>query len=210
MICKCDSVTLRRKKFSDFELVDPSTKEEADKIFLAGYIQDEEGEKKNVKLFASSFFNAKLGDVIPELNASDQYNNIVVFPDTYNDEPINLATLNYKWDVDFLQINKVSDDMFSIVEGREVLCLKLSPNMPLGTVFRIYIPDFPNGKGVILFPSTNLSASDDEYVEVFFDEREEFDAKIDLYFTLIQLADTSKEEVVLKTKVVDVLNIKAD
>lgn len=210
MICKCDSVTLRRKKFSDFELVDPTTKEEANKIFLAGYVEGDDGERKNVKLYASSFINLKLGDVVTELDDEKQYDNLSVITDTYQESDIKLVSINYQGDVDFLQISKISDNLFSTIDGKKYLCIKLSANMPLGTVFRIYIPNFPVEKGVIIFPSADLTTADDTPIEVFYRPQEEEATPIDLYFTLIQLADTEKQEVSLKTKIIDVMNIKTD
>ena len=210
MICNCDAVTLRRKKFSDFELVDPTTKEEADKIFLAGYVVDDQGEKQNVRLFASSFFNAKFGIVIPELNSIDEYECVTVVGDTYNNKSVKVTTINYENNVEFIQINKIANNMFTTIDDKECALIKLSGNVPLGTVFRIYLPNFPFDKGILLFPSADSSITKDTPVEVLYNPVYEDLSGVDFYFSLIQLADTEKESLSLKTKVLDVLNVKAD
>lgn len=210
MICKCDSVVLRKKKFSDFELADPTTKEEADKIFLAGYVVDDEGEKQNVRVLASSFINAKFGVVVPTLDDTDATKNVTVVSDTFEEKPVKVAMINYESNVEFIQINNISPEMYATIDGKEYLLIKLSSNVPLGTVFRIYLPNFPFDKGVLLFPSSDTPITDDTPVEVLYNPTVEGHSEIDFYFGLIQLADTEKEEMSLKSRVLSVLNIKVE
>lgn len=210
MICKCDAVTLRRKKFSDFELVDPTTKEEADKIFLAGYVVDDEGEKENVRVLASSFINATFGVVVPTLDDTNPTTNVTVVDDTFEESPVKVAIINYKSNVEFVQINQIAPEMFATIDGKDYLLLKLSSNVPLGTVFRIYIPNFPFDKGILLFPSSDVEISKDTPVEILYNPTVEGHSEIDFYFSLIQLADTEKEELALKSKVLSVLNVKVE
>lgn len=214
MIQKCGTTTLTKKRFSEFELVDPSTKEDAERLYLAGYMEDEEGKKRNVKMHAAAFLNIKLGDNVPEVNPGDTNNAFSVIPDVYLGHQAQILTINYQSSVDFLQINKVADSMWTTIEGRQYLCIKMSPNYPLGGVFRLYFPNFPFDRGVALFPKSNTAIGVDEPVEVFYCQKEKDQEKytqFDFYVTLIQLADPTTsggEEIIYKTKVISVMNIE--
>ena len=214
MICDCDSVTLRRKKFSDFEVFNPF-KEEANNFYIAGYIEMVDGEKKNVQIPSNLFIKDKTGDVILALDPDKEYDNFSVANGTYNGKEVKVVTINYLGDIDFLQLNTIDPGMFSEIDGKEYLCIKLSPKTPLGFTFRIYLPNFPFDKGIMLFPHSNYTINSDTPVEVFYNEQEgeEEQTANDFYITLIHLADpkaVDSEEVVLKTKVIRVLNIESD
>lgn len=216
MLSKCDSVTIRRKKFSDFEELDPTLKNDADKIYLAGYLESADGEKVNVKFPSTIFFNNKFGDVITDLDSFQGYDGVTVQKELYQSKPINVAHIKYRSAVDFLQVNTIQNNMFSEVEGRKYLCIKFAEDMPIGSTYRIYLPNFPFEHGVLLFPTAKLSIAEDNPVEVFYNVKEdEYDTQSanDFYFTMIHLADpktSAGDEIVLKTKVVRVLNIESD
>lgn len=216
MLSKCDSVTLRRKKFSDFEEVDPTLKNDADKIYLAGYLESVDGERVNVKLPSTLFFKNKFGDVITDLDSFQGYDDVVVKKELYQEKLINVAHIKYNSSVDFLQVNKIQDNMFNEIEGRKYLCVKFAADMPIGSTYRIYLPNFPFERGVLLFPTAQASVAEDNPIEVFYNVQDgEFDTQNanDFYFTMIHLADpktSSGEDIVLKTKVIRVLNIESD
>lgn len=207
MISKCDAVTLRRKKFSDFEIANPLTKEEAEKIYLAGYMEDENGEKINVKLYSTAFINIKQGDSVGELTKNGIYNNLTILPETYDGSEVIITTVEYDPSVDFLQISKIANGMFSTINDKKYFCIKLSSDMPLGTVFRIYLPNFPLDKGVMLFPNPKTTIAKNTPVEVLYNEQDEDVEPIDFYITLIQTADEDGKP---KAKVISVLNIRED
>lgn len=216
MLSKCDAVVLRRKRFSDFEIVDPTIKEDADQIYIAGYYETAEGEKKNVKLSSTLLFKNKVGEAIPALAKDTEHGVVTLSEEEYNEEPVNLVTVNYASEVDFLQVNNISEDMYSEIAGKKYLCFKLSEKTPLGYCYRIYLPNFPFEHGVLLFPNTAVPISEDEPVEVFYNVKEdENDTQTanDFYFTLIHLADPKsigEEELTMKTKVIRVLNIESE
>ena len=206
MLCKCDAVTLRRKKFSDFELFNPET-DEAENFYIAGYIEGVDGEKKNVKL--------KTGDVISNLDPDKTYDSVSLINGSYQGKEVKVVTINYMEGLDFLQINTINPGMFSEVDGKEYLCIKLSPKTPLGYTFRIYLPNFPFDKGILLFPRTNYTTNSDTPIEVFYNEKEDAESQTenDFYFSMIHLADpksSTSEDIVLKTKIIRVLNIESD
>lgn len=214
MIQKCSTTTVSKKRFSEFELVNPSTASEAEGLYLAGYMEDSEGKKKNVKMHALSFLNVKMGDMVGEVHPGDSTNAYSVLTDTYNGLTAHVLCVNYQSAIDFLQVNKISDDMWTIIEGREYLCIKLSTNYPIGGVFRMYFPNFPFNKGVALFPKSSASLNEDEPVEVFYctqDTEEESNNLFDFYVTMLQLADPTtidSSEILQKTKIINVMNIE--
>lgn len=214
MIQKCATTTLTKKRFSEFELINPSTREEAERLFLAGYMEDEDGKKRNVKMHAGAFLNIKMGDVVPEVKPGDHNNAYSVIPEVFGTTTVQLMTINFQSDIDFLQINKINDEMWSYIEGRYYLAIKLSANYPIGGVFRLYFPNFPFNRGVCLFPRSDKMIDEDEPMEVFFclqQKQQEIPANFDFYATMLQLADPSTpegEDIQLKTKVINVMNIE--
>ena len=215
MLTKCDAVVLRRKKFSDFELIDPSLLDDTDQIYMTGYLETAEGEKKNIRLPSSLFFKDKYSSVITTLDSTQVYEDVKIKKKVYGESKINVAEIEYNVSNDFLQINHTAQNMFMDFDGKKYLCLRLSENTPIGHVHRFYFPNFPLNHGVIIFPKSEIEVSEDEPIEVFFNEQIEGDSQEanDFYFTVIHIADPKSigaEEVVLKTKVIGVLNIESD
>lgn len=209
-ISRCNEIVISRKKFSDFALYDPTTREDCKNLFLAGYIEDELGQKQNVKLKAMSFINSSLGDVIGSLDPDSTNDLITIVNHKINEQLVRIATVNYD-NTNFVQINNVNDTLFYNFDGKEYFCIRLSDNIPLGTVIRFYLPNFPKNKGVILFPTSDNK----EYKEVFFnDDYSELTAlQSDYYFTIIQLADPKDKEgtnITTRAKVIEVNNITSE
>lgn len=209
-ISRCNEIVISRKKFSDFSLYDPTDREDFENLFLAGYIEDEIGQKQNVKLKAMSFVNASLGDVIGSLDPDKPNDLITLVNHKMNGQLVRVATINYN-NTNFVQINNVNNTLFYDFNGKEYFCIRLSNNVPLGTVIRLYLPNFPKNKGVLLFPTND----NDEYKEVFFnDDYSEVTAlQSDYYFTIIQLADPKDVAgtiVTTRAKVIEVNNITSE
>lgn len=211
-ISRCSEIVISRKKFSDFDLIDPTTKEECENLYLAGYTEDENGHRENVKLKAISFINASLGSVIGNLDPDKPNDIISISNERVDGKVIRVANINYS-NTNFVQINKVDESLFYNFNGTEYLCIRLSANTPLGTVIKMYLPNFPQNKGVLLFPSSSLLAAEDTPKEVFYNDEVVAQIASDYYFTLIQLADpqdVSATNIQTKTKVIEVNNITSD
>ena len=216
MICKCDALTLRRKRFSDFELVDPQAKIDGDQIYIAGYYETSEGEKKNIKMSSSVLFHERVGNSIPALTPTTKHDAVTITDDFYDETVIKLITINYMQEVDFLQINKISPSLYTEIEGKKYLCIKQSDKTPIGYTYRIYLPNFPFDYGVLLFPYSSKDCAHNTPIEIFYNEKEDDDDTTeanDFYFTLLHIADPKSfddEEPLLKTKIIRVLNIESE
>lgn len=211
MISRCNEIVISRKKFSEFDLYDPTTQEECAGLYLAGYIEDEFGNKQNVKLKASSFINASMGATITDLNPDILSDIVSVDNEVLNSRNISVTTINYT-DTNFIQINKISDKLFSKVRDKNYFCLRLSPNIPVGTVIRLYLPNFKKDAGLMIFPYVHKLPSDDNSREVFYNNtyNELSQEESDYYITIIQLADpqnTSGTDIQYMSKVIEVNNI---
>lgn len=209
-ISRCNEIVIARKKFSEFEYYSPMTKEDTENLYLAGYIEDELGNKQNVKLKASTFINSSLGNVIGSLNPdrpADSGELITIVNEKVQGKTVRVTTINYD-NTNFVQINDIDDTMFSIHENKDYLFIRLSENMPLGTVIRFYLPNFKKNKGVMLLPTS----SGEEVKEIFFND--DFggvtQAQSDYYFTIIQLADPVGGKVTTRSKVIEVNNITGE
>lgn len=209
-ISRCNEIVISRKKFSDFDLYDPSTKEDCKNLFLAGYIEDELGQKQNVKLKAMSFINASLGEVIGTLDPNKPNSLVSLVKHNINGRSVRIATVNYD-NTNFVQINNIDDTLFYNFNGKDYFCIRLSDNIPLGTVIRLYLPNFSKNKGIMLFPTND----NEEHNEVFFndDYGDLTDLQSDYYLTIIQLADPKDKAatvVTTRAKVIEVNNITSE
>ena len=209
-ISRCNEIVISRKKFSEFEYYVPMTKEDTENLYLAGYIEDKLGNKQNVKLKASSFVNASLGDVIGSLDPdkpSESGGLITVVNEKVEGNTVRVATINYN-NTNFIQINDIDDTMFSVYGTKDYFFIRLSENMPLGTVMRFYLPNFKKNKGVMLLPTSDNV----ELKEIFFND--DFggvtQAQSDYYFTIIQLADPIGGKITTRAKVIEVNNITGE
>lgn len=206
---KCRELVISRKRFSDFSLYDPATKEECENLYLAGYIEDEDGERENVKLKAASFINTSFADVIGTLSPGSKYDSITIKESQVtNQGKVTIANINYN-NTNFIQINKIQNSLFSIINGKKYFCIRLSQNTPVGTVIKFYLPNFEKNAGIMLFQK----ADNTEYIEVFYNDNDLAQVDCDYYFTLIQLADPQDTEgtfIVPKTKIIEVNNITSE
>lgn len=208
-ISKCKELVISRKRFSDFKLFDPTSKEETENVFLAGYIEDENGDRENVKMKAKTFLDKSVtSTAIGTLDENASYDDIAVITEKKDDK--NIKVINIDSDAaNFIQINAFKNNLFSDYDGKSYVSFRLSENIPFGTVIRFYLPNFASNKGVMIWPTPNLSIKEDTPVEVFFNEIEPQIAS-DFYFTVIQLADpqnVGNSKIVTKTKVIEVNNI---
>lgn len=216
MISKCDSVVLRHKKFSDFDIFDPLLNDGNNQIYVAGYIEEADGERRNIKIPSSLFFKtAKDNGVIGTLDTAEKYEDIFYRKEEYNDQVIKVWYIKYNI-YDFLQINNINESAFSNIDGKKYLCIKLDSDVPVGFVYRFYFPNFQFDRGLLLFPTTKADVAHDTPIEVFFNKKEDDDDTRDandFYTHLIQLGDPKiigSEAITTRTKVIGVLNIESD
>lgn len=207
-ISRCQEIVISRKKFSEFDYYAPVSKEDCDNLFLAGYTEDEHGNKQNVKLRASTFINATIGETIDGLDQNTKTDLITFINDKVDNKNIRVAYVNND-NIKFIQINNISDSLFSLIDGKEYFVIRISENMPLGTVLRFYLPNFKKGKGVMLLPTSGTS----EKSVIFYNDVDSpiSVAASDYYFTIIQLADPNVDGGTTKrSKVIEVNNITTE
>lgn len=211
-ISRCSEIVISRKKFSDFDLIDPVTKEDTENLFIAGYTEDATGHKENVKIKASTFINARPGAVITSIDTNTPNDLISFVYERVDGDLITISNINYS-NTNFIQINKLDNSLFSRYNGKDYFCIRLSPNTSLGSVVRMYLPNFPQDKGILLFPTSSLNAASDKPKEILFNDGVISQKDSDYYFTLIQLADPQNVDgtgIQNKTKVIEVINITTD
>lgn len=114
MITKCKPIEITRKKFSDFDIYEKNENQ----VFLVGYEIDSDGNKKNVKIDASSI---SIGNNLPNssthkihkidllTNVSDNY---------YSYSPLGI-TFNLDNCGDFVEIMNVSEKVLINCESPE-------------------------------------------------------------------------------------------
>lgn len=207
-ISKCKELIVSRKRFSDFTLFDPVAKDDIENIFLAGYIEQEDGGRENIKIKASTFVDkSTLGTAVGTLKWHEKHNDFSFkYENSKKIVELDSTVAN------FIQINKLDSSLFNTIDGKKYVILRLSDEITFGTVLRFYFPNFPTDCGVKLCQTPAATATDADLVEVFFNDVPEQMAS-DFYFTVIQLADPFDIDgkiITNKTKVIEVNNITTE
>lgn len=211
MISYCKSITTTRKKFSDFEFLDATSSEDLDSVYLAGYKENKDGTRENIRIRASAVVNTQLGTIIGTLDEKVDEKGLQVVTEKLNFDKKKILVINNS-DTSFYQLNKISPSLFSRWKGMDVLFIRFSDDTPWGKVTKLYLPNFPFNKGLALLPSTGLDISQQTPKLVFFNHfiGEDVQEDYDYYTTFIQLADPlykGGDIIMNTTKVVECVNI---
>lgn len=214
MISYCKSIVTTRKKFSDFEFFDAQNSDELDNVYIAGYKENEDGSRENVRIKASAVVNMQKGVVIGDLTSAVDNPAVSVVTESLNFNSVKIIVIN-NTDANFIQINNIADEFYTEVDGKQYAFIRLSNNTPWGKVMKLYLPNFPINKGVMLLPTTSATIEEDEPKQIFFNKwfNDDIQENYDYFTTLLQLADpqyVSGNVIVNKTKVVECLNITSE
>lgn len=206
MISFCESVSLSREKFSDFDTIAPT--QDIKKVYLAGYLINEEGEKENVQIPAGYFLNSNPDDTVSDLKPDTETPLMTILDRVYRDQKIKLIRFNYVPGISFFQFNHIDEELYSKVNNNKYFCIRMPVDAPLGQEYKIYFANVPAEHGLLLFPSMNVPIKDDKPIEVFMNK--DGVSNNDYLVHVINLLDPKKDDGSKKTKLLSIHNMETD
>lgn len=187
MISKCSTVVLSKSKFSEFEpLYDGA---DLDKVFLAGYTFDDEGNAYNVKVQASAILNSKGPNIINKLYDFDSPQEKYKWVTVNSKNVCEFNTVDFG---SYIEIKEIDSTVYNACEDG-VLYIKHSPNMTPGTILNIYIRNISAGD--IRAIGIYNSRADHEYICIHEGCR--------LWNCLIKLIVTSERTLCQSLRIID-------
>lgn len=187
MISKCQTVTVSKKKFSDFEYIS-----ESDGVYLVGYTTetDPSGETYtyNIRIKASDIAKRAEPEVIEVLNpcgGESYYVDVIADTESVNKSVFVFDTANYGT---FIQLDSIA----GCLDSKGYLHIAISKNTEPGTVVNLVIQSFESGdpdkpfQGIYLH-SICAAAAGDSYQNLIY-TRDSDKEKPALCITLLEPA----------------------